>query len=88
MRRSTGTVVLTILLGILIGAILSGVIQLFLKDGSMAEKILVSGTTIGPWKLHRLDLIFLRLNLELEFHFNLMTVVGIFLGLQVLRWYR
>jgi hypothetical protein len=88
MRKTTGTVILTILLGILVGTVFSELFHLFLREGTMVEKILVSGKTWGPVKLIGLDLFFLKLNLEFQIHFNLMTVVGIFLGLQILRWYR
>ena len=87
MRKSPGTVIFTIFLGILIAAILSELIGLFLQEGSVAEKILHSGKEIG-FEARDWNLAFLKFTFGFRIHCNLMTVVGVFLGLQILRWYR
>jgi hypothetical protein len=87
MRRTPGTILVTILLGILLGAIFSELIGLFLREGSVIEKILHSGQEIG-FEARDWNLAFLKFTFGLRIHCNLMTVVGVFIGLQILRWYR
>ncbi len=88
MRKSLGTVTLTLFLGLLFGAILSQVIGIFITDeGSVAHQLFVKNVTFGleraTWNLVVLDITF-----GIRFHFNFMSVVGAFLASQLLRWYR
>ncbi len=87
MRKSFGTVVLVLLLGIIIGAVLSEIVALFLTEGSVAEQLFVSGESFG-FMLDTLNLIVLDLTLGISVHVNLMSVVGVFVAAQILRWYR
>jgi hypothetical protein len=87
MRKSLGTVVLTLTLGVLIGAIFSEVIGLFLNEGSVAEQLFVRYVSFGPEVTHW-NLVILDLTFGFEIHFNLMSVIGVFVASQVLRWYR
>ena len=48
MRKSLGTVALTLMLGILIGAICSELIGLFLAEDSVAEQLFVNYISFGP----------------------------------------
>lgn len=87
MRKSLGTMILTLTLGVLIGAIVSEVIGLFLSEGSVAEQLFVKYVTWGPavntWNLVVIDVTF-----GFQIHFNLMSVIGVFVASQMLRWYR
>ena len=87
MRKSLGTVTLTLFLGLVIGAIISQVIGLFLEEGTVAHKLFVQPVVFGldraTWNLVVLDVTF-----GIRFHFNFMSVVGVFLAAQILRWYR
>ena len=78
---------LTLTLGVLIGAIVSEVIGLFLNEGSVAEQLFVRyiefGLDTSHWNLVILDVTF-----GFQFHFNLMSVIGVFVASQMLRWYR
>ncbi|MCK9995354.1 MAG: DUF4321 domain-containing protein [Candidatus Krumholzibacteria bacterium] len=87
MRKSMGTVVLTLTLGILIGAIFSEVIGLFLNAGSVAEQLFVRYISFGPEVTHW-NLVIIDLTFGFELHFNLMSVIGVFVASQMLRWYR
>ena len=87
MRKSMGTVVLTLTLGVLIGAIFSEVIGLFLNEGSVAEQLFVRYISFGPEVTHW-NLVIIDLTFGFEIHFNLMSVIGVFVASQVLRWYR
>ena len=87
MRKSMGTVVLTLTLGILIGAIFSELIALFLNPGSVAEQLFVNYIEFGPEVTHW-NLVILDLTFGFEIHFNLMSVIGVFVASQMLRWYR
>jgi hypothetical protein len=87
MRKSLGTVVLTLLLGVLIGAICSEVIGLFLKEGSIAERLFVMYEDFGP-EVTTWDLVVLEITFGFKIHFNLMSVIGVFIASQMLRWYR
>ncbi len=87
MRKSLGTVILTVILGVMIGAIVSNVIGLFLTEGSVAEQLFVRYITFGPDVTHW-NLVVLDLTFGFQFHFNLMSVIGVFIASQMLRWYR
>ncbi len=87
MRKSMGTVVLTLTLGILIGAIFSELIALFLNEGSVAEQLFVNHIKFGP-KVTEWNLVIIDLTFGFEIHFNLMSVIGVFVASQMLRWYR
>jgi len=87
MRKSLGTVVLTLTLGVLIGAIVSEVIGLFLNEGSVAEQLFVRYISFGP-AVNNWDLVILNVTFGFQIHFNLMSVIGVFVASQMLRWYR
>jgi hypothetical protein len=87
MKKSMGTVVLTLTLGVLIGAIFSEVIGLFLSEGSVAEQLFVRYISFGPEVTHW-NLVIIDLTFGFEIHFNLMSVIGVFVASQMLRWYR
>jgi len=87
MKKSLGTVSLTLMLGVLIGAIFSEVIGLFLNEGSVAEQLFVRYISFGPEVTHW-NLVIIDLTFGFEIHFNLMSVIGVFVASQLLRWYR
>jgi hypothetical protein len=87
MRKSLGTVVLTLTLGVLIGAIVSEVIGLFLNEGTVAEQLFVRYISFGPEVTHW-NLVIIDVTLGFQIHFNLMSVIGVFVASQMLRWYR
>jgi hypothetical protein len=87
MKKSMGTVVLTLTLGVLIGAIFSEVIGLFLSEGSVAEQLFVRYISFGPEVTHW-NLVIIDLTFGIQIHFNLMSVIGVFVASQMLRWYR
>ena len=87
MRKSLGTVVLTLLLGVMVGAAMGEVIGLFLPEGSMAESLFVTFHDMGP-EVVTIDLVILELTFGFKIHFNLMSVIGVFIASQMLRWYR
>lgn len=87
MRKSLGTVVLTLMLGVLIGAIVSEVLGLFLSKGSVAEQLFVRYVAFGPEVTHW-NLVILDVTFGFQIHFNLMSVIGVFVASQILRWYR
>ena len=87
MRKSLGTVVLTLTLGVLIGAVVSEVIGLFLSEGSVAEQLFVRYISFGPEVTHW-NLVIIDLTFGFQIHFNLMSVIGVFVASQMLRWYR
>ncbi len=87
MRKSMGTVLLTLFLGILIGAIFSEIIGLFLEEGSVAHQLFVRSVDFGP-ELNQWDLVILEIAFGFKLHFNFMSLVGVFVASQILRWYR
>ncbi|MCP4571963.1 MAG: DUF4321 domain-containing protein [bacterium] len=87
MRKSLGTIIISLLLGVLIGAIFSEVIGLFLSEGSVAEQLFVRYVSFGPEVTHW-NLVILDLTFGFQIHFNLMSVIGVFIASQLLRWYR
>ena len=87
MQKSMSTVLLTLFLGMLIGAIISQVIGLFLEEGSVAEQLFVRSVSFGP-ELNHWDLVVLDITFGFKLHFNFMSVIGVFVASQILRWYR
>ncbi|MBU8871906.1 MAG: DUF4321 domain-containing protein [Gemmatimonadales bacterium] len=87
MRKSLGTVTLTLILGVLIGAVVSEVIGLFLAEGSVAEQLFVRYVSFGPEVTHW-NLVIIDVTFGFQIHFNLMSVIGVFTASQMLRWYR
>jgi hypothetical protein len=87
MKKSLGTVVLTMTIGVLIGAIVSEVIGLFLSEGTVAEQLFVRYISFGPEVTHW-NLVIIDLTFGFQIHFNLMSVIGVFVASQMLRWYR
>ena len=87
MKKSLGTIVLTMTIGVLIGAIVSEVIGLFLSEGSVAEQLFVRYISFGP-EVTQWNLVIIDLTFGFQIHFNLMSVIGVFVASQMLRWYR
>jgi hypothetical protein len=88
MRQSLGKVVLILLLGVLIGAVFGEVIGLFLTEGSVAHQVFVTGYQGFGLREVNLDLVVVQLKFGLTINVTLMSVVGVFLASQLLRWYR
>lgn len=86
MKHSLAKVALILLLGAIIGGVFSEVIGLFLNPGSVAHEVLVRSRDFG-FKVSP-NLVVLEVALELTIHVNLMSVVGVFVASQLLRWYR
>jgi hypothetical protein len=87
MHKSLGTVALTLLLGVLIGAIISELIGLFLSQDSVAHQLFVNYVSFGP-EVNHWDLVILEVTFGFKIHFNLMSLIGVFIASQILRWYR
>ena len=60
---------------------------LFLSEGSVAEQLFVRYVSFGPEVTHW-NLVILDLTFGFQIHFNLMSVIGVFIASQLLRWYR
>ena len=88
MRKSVGTISLILFLGLIIGAVFSEIIALFLDDGTIAHQLFVSEHELIKLDVRSLDLVVLTLTFGFSLTFNLMSVVGVFLASQFLRWYR
>ena len=85
--RSVGFLALTLFLGILVGSVLGQAIGLFVAEGSVAYQLFVDYVGFGP-KQVTLDLVALELMLGITVRVNLMSVIGVFLVAQLLRWIR
>jgi|AZIC01.1.fsa_nt_gi hypothetical protein len=88
MRKSVGTISLILFLGLIIGAVFSEIIALFLDEGTIAHELFVSERELIKLDVRSLDLIVLTLTFGFSLTFNLMSVVGVFVASQMLRWYR
>ena len=87
-QRSVGFLALTFFLGILVGSLLGQAIGLFIPDGSVAHKLFVETRDdigFGPTPI---DLIIFEITVGVYVYVNLMSVVGIFVVAQLLRWFR
>lgn len=74
-------------MGILVGSVLGQTIGLFVPEGSVAHQLFVqySDFGFGPTPI---DLIAFDVTVGVRVHVNLMSVIGIFLVAQILRWIR
>jgi len=88
MRKSIGTISLILFLGLIIGAVFSEIIALFLDKGTIAHELFVSERELIKLDVRSLDLVVLTLTFGFSLTFNLMSVVGVFVASQMLRWYR
>jgi len=86
MKHSLAKVALILLLGVIIGGVFSEVIGLFLNPGSVAHEVFVRSRDFG--KGISLNLVVVEIALDVTIHVNLMSVVGVFVASQLLRWYR
>jgi hypothetical protein len=83
-----GKVVLILLTGALVGSVFSKVIGLFLRPDTVASKLFVDlyqPIKLGPLPI---DLFVIELTFGLTLQVNLMSVIGVFVAAQLLRWYR
>jgi hypothetical protein len=86
-RRRLGSVTLIFLLGIMVGSVFSQAVGLFLTEGSPAHQLFVQYLSFG-FGPTPLNLIIFDITVGFHIHVNLLSVIGIFLVAQVLRWYR
>ncbi len=86
-HRSLGFLALTFFLGILVGSVVGQALGLFVPEDSVAYDLLVRPVTFGiaPTTIR---LVAFELTLGVQFAANLMSVIGIFLVAQLLRWIR
>jgi len=82
-----GFLALTFFLGIIVGSVLSQAIGLFLSEDGTARQLLVDYRRFG-FESVDLDLIVFEIKLGFLIHVNLMSVLGIFVVAQLLRWLR
>jgi hypothetical protein len=82
-----GFLALTLFLGILVGSVVGQAIGLMVPEGGVAHQLLVQPQDfgIGPTTI---DLVAFELTLGFSVHVNLMSVIGVFLVAQLLRWIR
>ncbi len=88
MRKSLGTVSLVLFLGLIIGSVVGEVIGLFLDPDSVAYGLFAQKHELLNMDVHTLKLVVLELSFGIKFHFNLMSVVGVFMAAKMLEWYR
>jgi len=88
MRKSLGTVVLTIFLGVMIGSLFGKIIGGFVAEDSVAGKLFVATVEPGFKTPIELNLVVVKIWFAIEFYFNLMSVIGVFVASQILKWYR
>lgn len=82
-----GGLALTFFLGIIVGSVLGQVIGLFLAEGSTAHQLFVQYQRFG-FGPTPIDLIVFEITVGFFVRVNLMSVIGIFLVAQLLRWFR
>jgi len=86
-HKSLKTMILILFLGLIIGSVFGEVVGLFLEEGSIAHQLFVRSISFGP-DLNRWHLVVIDLTFGFKLHVNLMSVIGVFIASQLLRWYR
>jgi hypothetical protein len=87
MQKSLKTMILVLFTGLIIGSVFGEVVGLFLEEGSVAHQLFVRSISFGP-DLNRWHLLIVDVTFGFKIHVNLMSVIGIFISSQLLRWYR
>ncbi len=87
-KRSIGFLALTFFLGILVGSVLGQAMGLFLPADSVAHQLFVQQHDDIGFDPVRIDLIVFEITVGFMVRVNLMSVVGIFVVAQLLRWFR
>ena len=82
-----GFVALTLFLGILVGSVVGQAIGLFVPEGSVAHQLFVNYESFG-FGPATIRLVVFDVTVGLYVHVNLMSVIGVFLVAQLLRWIR
>ena len=82
-----GFLALTFFLGIIVGSVTSQVFGLFLPDPGTARQLFVQYESFG-FGPTEIDLLVFDVTLGFYVHVNLMSVIGIFVVSQALRWFR
>jgi hypothetical protein len=85
-RRQLGVVVLIIFLGIIVGTVVGEVIGILLPEGKTIRDVFVNSTSMHVGPLH-LDLVVFSITFGFSLKVNLMSVIGIFVVLLLLRWF-
>lgn len=88
MHRSLGKIVLVLLAGALIGSVFSKVIGLFVRPDTVAGKLFVEVYQPIGLEAITLNLVVIQVTFGLTLQVNLMSVIGVFVAAQLLRWYR
>ena len=78
---------LTFFLGILVGSVLGEALGLFLPSSGVAHQLFVQYESFG-FGPTRLDLVIFEVTIGFMVRVNLMSVIGIFVVAQLLRWFR
>lgn len=91
-NRKTGTLVLVVLVGLIVGAYVNVFLQALLPEGNVVRMLFTTPLTFGVGdfinnKPLLVDLAAFRFQFGLQFDFSLMSLVGIVFGLYLFRWY-
>jgi hypothetical protein len=83
-RKSFKMIVFTILLGVAVGTLVGDLLGLVLPDGIPRDVLTYSKSfTLEPFTL---NLLIVSFTLGFSVKFNLMSILGIFVMIQLLKW--
>lgn len=83
-RKSFRTIVLSILLGIAVGTLLGELLGIILPDGIPRDVLTYAKSfTLQPFTV---DLLIFSFTFGFSLTFNLLSVLGIFVMIQLLKW--
>jgi hypothetical protein len=89
--RKVGTLALIVLLGIVMGAFVSALLERLLPGGSNVVKTFFTYSLpfgVGyPNPVH-VDLMAIKFQFGFKFEFTMLSILGVFLSLYFFRWYR
>jgi hypothetical protein len=84
-RFSLGWIVLTIILGALMGSALGQIIGLLFPDGVVKDFFLRSASVgFSPTEI---NLVIISFTVGFTFHLNIIGVIGIIIAAYIFRWY-
>jgi hypothetical protein len=83
-KKGIGLLVFLMFAGAVLGAVLTVIFDAFVPSGPIA-RLFLSHVSIGSASPVTLHLVLLDLSLGLNFHINLLTILGIFLGYYIYR---
>jgi len=90
--RKVGTLLLIVLVGVVMGAFMSALVEMLVPgNGNVVKTFFTYAVEFGvgsPDKPVAINLIAIKFQFGFQFKFTMLSIIGVFLSLYFFRWYR